>query len=259
MRIKVSHRLPIAFLMMALVLISIHLFLEVPVIHSFGQWIVRTMLVMMFFWWCLERPVRDTLDLMGLRWKGRYIAVGFTVGASATVLVWWMCNWGTLRLLSFLFLIPMVLFAPLVEEALFRGFLANPQLYSSKTSWVFACVASTVVFAWLHPENPEEKLVFGTVFLSAYVLTRNLCTSVAAHAGSNATLWLLASYAYGPLVFSIIVLLVTLVSVFLLVILKNICQITCALSRLPNLRKFLHGKKKIGRAEKKQAKGRPAG
>lgn len=83
--------------------------------------------------------------------------------------------------------------APVVEETLFRGVFFRA--LSARMSWGIALLATSAVFAILHPQLPMGFLgifVLGAVFNLLYVLRGSLLPAMVAHCINNATIFIFA-------------------------------------------------------------------
>jgi membrane protease YdiL (CAAX protease family) len=76
-------------------------------------------------------------------------------------------------------------FAPIVEETIFRGILM--QRWARRWGTPTGVIASSVLFAVLHQEW-LGKIVFGVAMCALYLRTRRLWVPIAAHALNNALL-----------------------------------------------------------------------
>ncbi|KPQ36736.1 MAG: putative metal-dependent membrane protease [Phormidesmis priestleyi Ana] len=83
------------------------------------------------------------------------------------------------RLMLFLLLI----YAPVVEELIFRGILL--QRWSTKWGLRWGLIASSVLFGLLHPDNPPGLMLFGLVMGLLYVRTGSLWVPIACHSLNN--------------------------------------------------------------------------
>ena len=83
------------------------------------------------------------------------------------------------RLMLFLLLV----YAPLVEELIFRGFLL--QRWSVKWGLRWGLLASSVLFGLLHLNNPLGLTLFGLVMGLLYVRTHSLWVPIACHSLNN--------------------------------------------------------------------------
>jgi uncharacterized protein len=83
------------------------------------------------------------------------------------------------RLMLFLLLI----YSPLIEELIFRGFLL--QRWSVKWGLRWGIVASSSLFGLLHLNNPLGLTLFGVVMGLLYVRSRSLWVPVACHSLNN--------------------------------------------------------------------------
>jgi uncharacterized protein len=76
-----------------------------------------------------------------------------------------------------------VIFAPITEEFIFRGFLL--QRWGSKWGLQAGVIASSLLFGLLHVHNPVGLTMFGLVMALLYVRTHNLWVPILAHALNN--------------------------------------------------------------------------
>ncbi|MEM9947424.1 MAG: type II CAAX endopeptidase family protein [Cyanobacteria bacterium P01_D01_bin.36] len=76
-----------------------------------------------------------------------------------------------------------VIFAPLVEEFVFRGFLL--QRWGATWGLRWGIIASSILFGGLHFNNPVGLTLFGFVMALLYVKTRSLWVPVACHSLNN--------------------------------------------------------------------------
>ncbi|MGI8934299.1 MAG: CPBP family intramembrane glutamic endopeptidase [Phormidesmis sp.] len=89
------------------------------------------------------------------------------------------------QLYDVLMLFLLVIYAPLVEELVFRGILL--QRWSTKWGLRWGLVASSLLFGLLHVNNPLGLTLFGLVMGLLYVQTRSLWVPVACHSLNNLT------------------------------------------------------------------------
>ncbi|MGB3299434.1 MAG: type II CAAX endopeptidase family protein [Phormidesmis sp.] len=82
-----------------------------------------------------------------------------------------------------LMLFLLLIYAPLVEELIFRGILL--QRWSTKWGLRWGIVASSMLFGMLHLNNPIGLTLFGLVMGLLYVRTRSLWVPIACHALNN--------------------------------------------------------------------------
>lgn len=93
-------------------------------------------------------------------------------------------------------------FAPIMEELVFRGFFSRYffQSHSKKVTWL----VSTSIFALLHITYPIEFLMYfalGTIFYLAYARRENLVDSIVVHLLNNGLLVLISVVNYLILIF----------------------------------------------------------
>jgi uncharacterized protein len=82
-----------------------------------------------------------------------------------------------------LMLFSLLIYSPLVEELIFRGFLL--QRWSVKWGLRWGVIASSVLFGMLHLNNPLGLTLFGLVMGLLYVRTRSLWVPIGCHALNN--------------------------------------------------------------------------
>lgn len=82
-----------------------------------------------------------------------------------------------------LMLFLLLVYAPLVEELIFRGFLL--QRWSMKWGLPWGLIASSVLFGLLHLNNPLGLALFGLVMGLLYVRTHSLWVPIACHSLNN--------------------------------------------------------------------------
>ncbi len=87
------------------------------------------------------------------------------------------------RVYNWLMLFLLVIYAPLVEELIFRGFLL--QRWAVKWGLRRGMIASSVLFGVLHFSNPLGLTLFGLVMGLLYVRSRSLWVPVACHSLNN--------------------------------------------------------------------------
>lgn len=87
------------------------------------------------------------------------------------------------QLYQWLMLFLLVVYAPLVEEFIFRGFLL--QRWAMKWGLRRGVIASSVLFGVLHLSNPVGLTLFGLVMGLLYVRSRSLWVPIACHALNN--------------------------------------------------------------------------
>ncbi|MEL7144044.1 MAG: CPBP family intramembrane glutamic endopeptidase [Cyanobacteria bacterium J06573_11] len=83
----------------------------------------------------------------------------------------------------------LVVFAPVVEELVFRGILL--QRWATKWGLRVGIVGSSVVFGMLHFSNPVGLTLFGLVMALLYVRTQSLWVPMVCHALNNLTVVIL--------------------------------------------------------------------
>ncbi len=91
------------------------------------------------------------------------------------------------NILSFFYI---VLIAPVVEEFFFRGLLLTR--WSIKWNVQRAMVASSLVFASLHPDNFVGAFLIGYVMSIFYIHTRSLFVPICVHMTNNGIAWILS-------------------------------------------------------------------
>lgn len=79
------------------------------------------------------------------------------------------------------------LVAPFVEELVFRGMLYNA--WERQWGWFAAAVASSAVFAFMHPSVYIAQFLGGLILVCVYRRTGSLRASIVVHAVSNVVLW----------------------------------------------------------------------
>ncbi|MGC1309695.1 MAG: type II CAAX endopeptidase family protein [Phormidesmis sp.] len=87
------------------------------------------------------------------------------------------------QLYNMLTLLLLLVYAPLVEELIFRGFLL--QRWSARWGLTWGIVASSVLFGALHWNNPLGLTLFGLVMGLLYVRSRSLWVPIACHSLNN--------------------------------------------------------------------------
>ncbi len=87
------------------------------------------------------------------------------------------------QLYDWLMLFLLLVYAPLVEELVFRGFLL--QRWSMKWGLRWGLIASSVLFGLLHLNNPLGLTLFGLVMGLLYVRTHSLWVPIACHSLNN--------------------------------------------------------------------------
>jgi CAAX protease family protein len=98
-------------------------------------------------------------------------------------------NWPLLA--NALSLVSLVVFAPVLEEILFRGFLLHR--LAKKWGRLIGVLASSALFGVLHPDTLEAG-VFGVAMCLLYMHTRSLYVPMLAHGMYNLVVWLLEAY-----------------------------------------------------------------
>ena len=93
---------------------------------------------------------------------------------------------GLVNLLSFF---AIVLIAPVVEEFFFRGLLLTR--WSLKWNVPRGIIASSAVFALLHPDNIIGSFFIGYVMSVLYFQTRSLFVPISLHMAYNGLIWIL--------------------------------------------------------------------
>ena len=76
-----------------------------------------------------------------------------------------------------------IVFAPLTEEFIFRGFLL--QRWAVRWNLPVGIMASSVLFGILHVNNPLGLTMFGVIMALLYIRTRSLWVPIIAHALNN--------------------------------------------------------------------------
>lgn len=87
----------------------------------------------------------------------------------------------------------LVVFAPLVEEFVFRGILL--QRWATKWGIRAGVIASSVVFGLLHFSNPVGLTLFGLVMALLYVRTQSLWVPIVCHGLNNLTVVMLDRFS----------------------------------------------------------------
>ena len=87
------------------------------------------------------------------------------------------------QLYDWLMLFLLLVYAPLVEELIFRGFLL--QRWSMKWGLRWGLIASSALFGLLHLNNPLGLSLFGLVMGLLYVRTQSLWVPIACHSLNN--------------------------------------------------------------------------
>ena len=87
------------------------------------------------------------------------------------------------KLYNILMLFLLVVYAPIVEELVFRGFLL--QRWASKWGLRRGLIASSLLFGMLHINNPVGLTLFGLVMGLLYVRSRSLWIPIACHSLNN--------------------------------------------------------------------------
>lgn len=90
-------------------------------------------------------------------------------------------------------ILTMVVVAPVVEELLFRGVLL--QNFALRWGAPRAVLASSAIFAALHPQHPLGLFVFSVLLSVLFLSTRSLAAAMLAHALTNGTLLLITHLA----------------------------------------------------------------
>ena len=83
-----------------------------------------------------------------------------------------------------------VLIAPVVEEFFFRGLLLTR--WSLKWNVRRAMIASSLVFAFLHPDNFVGAFLIGYVMSIFYISTKTLFIPICVHMANNGIAWIMA-------------------------------------------------------------------
>jgi membrane protease YdiL (CAAX protease family) len=161
----------------------------------------------------LRRIARDLLAVPIPRKKLPEIAaatllnlgVGFaTFGALA---LWWWCSGGesnvarhigeplsdsvhlanALSMHGVVMVVAGGLIAPLIEELVFRGLLYRA--WERQWGWVPAAIASSLVFAFMHPAVYISQFAAGLIFVCIFRRTGSLWAAIATHGIYNVLIW----------------------------------------------------------------------
>ena len=87
----------------------------------------------------------------------------------------------------------LVVFAPLVEEFVFRGILL--QRWATKWGMRVGVIGSSVLFGLLHFNNPVGLTLFGLVMALLYIRTQSLWVPIVCHGLNNLTVVLLDRFS----------------------------------------------------------------
>ena len=79
------------------------------------------------------------------------------------------------------------LIAPLIEELVFRGLLYRA--WERQWGWLPAAIASSLVFAYMHPAVYISQFAAGLIFVCIFRRTGSLWGAIATHAIYNVTIW----------------------------------------------------------------------
>ena len=79
------------------------------------------------------------------------------------------------------------LLAPVIEELVFRGMLFRA--WERDWGWLRAAIASSFVFAFMHPAVYISQFVAGLIFVCLYRRTGSLRAAIVMHAIYNVSLW----------------------------------------------------------------------
>jgi len=85
----------------------------------------------------------------------------------------------------------MLVYAPIIEELVFRGWLYT-QIRTVMRSALLPIVATALLFAFMHGSMPISQLIGGVVFAWAYERTRQLYVPIMLHVAGNGSLFLIA-------------------------------------------------------------------
>lgn len=85
----------------------------------------------------------------------------------------------TVKQVTPLWVMSVVIFTPIAEELFFRGALIYPD-------WkTLTCISSSLIFAVFHMNDVIQAFVLGLLFSAFYVLTGNISVSIICHALNN--------------------------------------------------------------------------
>src|SRR5439155_25789023 len=79
------------------------------------------------------------------------------------------------------------LIAPLIEELVFRGLLYRA--WERQWGWLPAAIASSLVFAYMHPAVYISQFAAGLIFVCIFRRTGSLRAAIAVHAIFNIAIW----------------------------------------------------------------------
>ncbi len=149
-------------------------------------------------------PVLGLLVVAGLFSVGSWNVAAFGLSRIAPGMLEWLMEAGSLIpvdswVASIMWMLTGVVFAPVVEEVIFRGILVNR--WGVKWGIRTGIVVSSVVFGLLHVVDTAGATIFGLVAAVLYLQTRTLIVPIAFHAANNLVA-LLLEFVYpteGPL------------------------------------------------------------
>lgn len=139
----------------------------------------------------------------------------------------------------------MVVFAPLFEESIYRGFLLES--IRSRYGLLAAWLLSSAFFGLIHiqPYTVLYAMISGLILGFIYIVTRSLWASILLHAANNATCYLFTELDYGGMTFREMILSDTL---------YGLCYIAAALLLIVSTYQIYKVLKKMKEEEKLAAK-----
>ncbi|KXB00222.1 hypothetical protein AKJ41_04270 [candidate division MSBL1 archaeon SCGC-AAA259O05] len=149
-----------------------------------------------------ERLPTKIVNYLGFERSVSQVAIGLVMGSLTGLITWHLEPDAMIgHSITGSQVITMLLFAPLFEETIFRGFLINQILdvERSKKLKVLAVAASILLFAWGHGKSPVLKVIGGSLYTLLYVWGwgNNLTAAISAHFGGNAVVLLSGFSTFG--------------------------------------------------------------
>lgn len=139
-------------------------------------------------------PALGLLVVAGLFSLGSWYVTAFGLSRIAPGMLVWLMEAGSLIpadswVAGMMWMLTGVVFAPVVEEVIFRGILVNR--WGVKWGIRSGIVVSSILFGVLHAVDTAGATIFGLVAAVLYLQTRTLIVPIAFHAANNLVAMLL--------------------------------------------------------------------
>lgn len=179
---------------------------------------------------------------LGFRKNWKQIIIGLTLGTLVGILTWYIRK----DVLSAILISPRtalntLIFAPVFEELLYRGYLINQGLRINKSlkMEMLIILSSVSMFAWSHANFPELKLISGTAYAGIYLWSwkNNMTAAIMAHFGTNAAVLFLSLKSSGIVGMAVALIFEGIAFVILIWLIWNAYSITNGITKI--YRKFM--------------------